>query len=111
MQQNKIAPLGFISCSAIDRLQIHRKTQKITSPQNCHYQPQDDYLFILGDMLEKGEQNLPILQCVKALCRHPKAICEHMAFSSGYTYDTVFQPLVPPRKVKADSAPHLPAHI
>lgn len=60
--------------------------------QKCEYDSENDYLFILGDILEKGRQNIQILQYVKRLCENPKTICikgnndtqcERMAFSDS----------------------------
>ena len=41
----------------------------------CGYRPESDYLFILGDILEKGRQNIETLRFVKKLCENPKCIC------------------------------------
>jgi len=41
----------------------------------CGYRSDSDYLFILGDILEKGRQNIETLRFVKKLCENPKCIC------------------------------------
>lgn len=41
----------------------------------CSYNPDSDYLFILGDILEKGRQNIATLRYIMQLCENPKAIC------------------------------------
>lgn len=58
----------------------------------CKYNDEADYLFILGDILEKGKQNIQTLQYVMKLCENHKTICikgnndtqcERMAFSDS----------------------------
>lgn len=41
----------------------------------CEYDADKDFLFILGDILEKGTQNIKMIRLVKKLCRNEKAIC------------------------------------
>ncbi len=40
----------------------------------CAYNPETDYLFMLGDILEKGTENLETLLYVKKLCENQKTI-------------------------------------
>ena len=40
----------------------------------CSYDPDSDYLFILGDIIEKGTDNTAILNYVQKLCQSPKTI-------------------------------------
>lgn len=57
--------------------------------EKCGYDKSSDYLFILGDILEKGEENLATLRFVKELCQNERVIlimgnndiiCDRMAF-------------------------------
>ncbi len=41
----------------------------------CNYNKETDYLFILGDILEKGKENLATLHYVQELCQNEKVIC------------------------------------
>lgn len=41
----------------------------------CRYNPASDYLFILGDFLEKGPENLDTLLYVKSLCDNDRIYC------------------------------------
>lgn len=43
--------------------------------KKCGYDKSQDYLFILGDILEKGEENLATLRFVKLLCQSERVIC------------------------------------
>ena len=43
--------------------------------KDCRYDAEKDYLFILGDILEKGKQNVKTLRFVQNLCKNPKAVC------------------------------------
>lgn len=43
--------------------------------KKCEYVPEKDFLFILGDILEKGSQNIKTLRFVKKLCKNKKTIC------------------------------------
>lgn len=43
--------------------------------EKCNYNTNTDYLFILGDIVEKGKENLATLQFVKELCQNEKTIC------------------------------------
>lgn len=60
--------------------------------EKCRYNEAADYLFILGDILEKGEDNLAALRYVQQLCKNEKTICikgnndtmcDRMAFHDG----------------------------
>ena len=42
--------------------------------EECEYDSESDYLFILGDIIEKGPQNLDTLNYVQNLCQNPKTI-------------------------------------
>ena len=42
--------------------------------KKCSYDPDADYLFILGDIIEKGTDNITTLNYVQNLCRTPKTI-------------------------------------
>ena len=42
--------------------------------KKCSYDPDADYLFILGDIIEKGTENTEVLNYVQQLCQNPKAI-------------------------------------
>ena len=57
--------------------------------QKCSYDCESDFLFILGDTIEKGTDNINVLNYVQRLCQNPKAIfiqgnndtmAYHMAF-------------------------------
>ena len=41
----------------------------------CGYDKESDYLFILGDILEKGRQNIEALRFVYELSLDPKCVC------------------------------------
>lgn len=43
--------------------------------EKCKYNKDNDYLFILGDILEKGSFNIDTIRFVMELCRDPKVIC------------------------------------
>lgn len=43
--------------------------------EKCCYNKDSDYLFILGDILEKGKDNLATLRFVKDLCQNERVIC------------------------------------
>ncbi len=60
--------------------------------EKCEYDADKDFLFILGDILEKGSQNIKTLRLVKKLCEKERAICiqgnndtmcERMAYRDG----------------------------
>ena len=40
----------------------------------CNYSSESDYLFILGDIVEKGTDNISSLNYVQKLCRNPKTV-------------------------------------
>ena len=42
--------------------------------EECEYDNENDYLFILGDIIEKGPQNTETLNYVQELCQNPKVI-------------------------------------
>lgn len=42
--------------------------------QKCSYDPDADFLFILGDIIEKGTENIATLNYVQNLCQNPKTI-------------------------------------
>lgn len=42
--------------------------------KKCNYNRESDYLFILGDIIEKGTDNISSLNYVQNLCKNPKAI-------------------------------------
>ena len=42
--------------------------------EQCEYDSDSDYLFILGDIIEKGPRNIETLNYVQELCQNPKAI-------------------------------------
>lgn len=42
--------------------------------EQCEYDSEADYLFILGDIIEKGPQNTDALNFVQNLCQNPKVI-------------------------------------
>lgn len=52
------------NCSAFKRLL-----------QKCGYSSENDWLFILGDIAEKGNENIASIQYVKKLCENPQIIC------------------------------------
>ena len=41
----------------------------------CEYDPDNDYLIIVGDILERGYENIDTLRYVMELCKNEKAIC------------------------------------
>lgn len=43
--------------------------------EKCGYSAENDWLFILGDIVEKGNESLAALQYVKKLCENPQVIC------------------------------------
>lgn len=43
--------------------------------EKCQYNKDKDYLFILGDIVEKGRDNLETLRFVMELCNNDKTIC------------------------------------
>ena len=43
--------------------------------EKCNYNKDKDYLFILGDIIEKGKDNLQTLRYVMELCQNEKVIC------------------------------------
>ena len=43
--------------------------------EKCKYNKDKDFLFILGDIVEKGKDNLETIRFVMELCRDPKVIC------------------------------------
>lgn len=60
--------------------------------EKCGYYAGKDYLFILGDILEKGEHNLAVLQKVIELSKYPNVYvikgnndtdCPNMAFNDS----------------------------
>ena len=60
----------------------------------CSYDPDADYLFILGDIIEKGTDNIATLNYVQCICRNPKTVYiqgnndtmpYHMAFKDDKT--------------------------
>lgn len=42
--------------------------------EQCEYDSEADYLFILGDIIEKGPQSIDTLNYVQELCQNPKVI-------------------------------------
>ena len=42
--------------------------------QKCNYDPDADYLFILGDIIEKGPDNTSTLNYVQELCQNPRTV-------------------------------------
>jgi len=58
--------------------------------KKCGYREETDYLFILGDLVEKGRENIAVIRKTMKLCENQRAICikgnndtmcERMAFS------------------------------
>ncbi len=43
--------------------------------RKCDYNNESDYLFILGDILEKGRQNIETLHFIQKLSRDKKCVC------------------------------------
>lgn len=43
--------------------------------KKCGYNEGSDYLFILGDLTEKGKENIAVIRRIMALCKEPKVIC------------------------------------
>lgn len=43
--------------------------------EKCQYNKEKDFLFILGDIAEKGRDNLETIRFVMELCRDPKVVC------------------------------------
>lgn len=43
--------------------------------RKCRYNKESDYLFILGDILEKGSQNIETLRFVHELTQDSKCVC------------------------------------
>lgn len=43
--------------------------------EKCGYNAGADYLFILGDIVEKGRENLAALRFVKELCQNERVVC------------------------------------
>lgn len=43
--------------------------------EKCQYSKDKDFLFILGDIAEKGRDNIDTIRFVMELCRSPKVIC------------------------------------
>ncbi|MCM1488762.1 MAG: metallophosphoesterase, partial [Firmicutes bacterium] len=63
--------------------------------EKCGYSPNDDYLFILGDIVEKGRDSLAALRFVQRLCQNEKTVlilgnndtmCHRMAFHDTKEY-------------------------
>lgn len=63
--------------------------------EKCAYNKNADYLFILGDILEKGAKNLATLRYVRELCQNERVIlikgnndtmCDRMAFHDSKEY-------------------------
>lgn len=43
--------------------------------KKCRYDKGADYLFILGDLAEKGRENIAVIRKVMELCQNPNVIC------------------------------------
>lgn len=43
--------------------------------KKCGYDKEKDYLFILGDLTEKGTENIAVIRKAMELCKAPKAVC------------------------------------
>lgn len=43
--------------------------------RKCDYNNESDYLFILGDILEKGRQNIETLHFIQKLSHDKKCVC------------------------------------
>ena len=63
--------------------------------EKCGYNKNTDFLFILGDILEKGKENLATLRYVRELCQNERVIlikgnndtmCDRMAFHDSREY-------------------------
>ena len=63
------------SCRIICISDIHAYLDDFKSLlTKCRYDPDADYLFILGDIIEKGTENIATLNYVQNLCQAPKTI-------------------------------------
>lgn len=56
------------------------------------YKPNIDYLVIIGDILEHGDQNLPTIEYVRRLCRYDRVFClmgnnDTASYHMAYKYD------------------------
>lgn len=82
-----------VDCRVICVSDIHGNCREFKSLlEKCNYNKDNDYLFILGDILEKGKTNLETLNFVTGLCLSSKVICikgnndtmcDRMAFHDG----------------------------
>lgn len=63
-------------CRVICVSDIHANCEKFKKLlEKCQYNQDKDFLFILGDIVEKGRDNLGTVHFVMELCRGPKAVC------------------------------------
>ena len=75
LKMNIVRPALPESCRIICVSDIHAYLDDFKSLlKKCSYDPNADYLFILGDIIEKGPDNVSTLNYVQNLCRNPKAI-------------------------------------
>lgn len=73
---NILKPNIFDNARIITVSDIHANLKHFkTLLQKCNYDKTADYLFILGDILEKGEENIATLRFVMELCQSERAIC------------------------------------
>lgn len=72
---NIVRPVLPQSCRIICVSDIHAYLDDFkTLLEKCGYGPDTDYLFILGDIIEKGTDNISTLNYVQKLCQNPKTI-------------------------------------
>lgn len=64
------------NCRIICVSDIHANCEGFTKLlKKCNYNKDNDYLFILGDIAEKGKQNIETIRFVMELCQSPNVIC------------------------------------
>lgn len=90
---NIVRPSLLDPCRIICVSDIHGSLEHFRKLlDKCNYAPETDYLFILGDIVEKGTENLETLQYVRELCKNPKTLFikgnndtmpYHMAYKDG----------------------------
>lgn len=84
------------NCRIITVSDIHANLKHFKALlEKCGYNKNTDFLFILGDLLEKGEENLATLRYVRELCQNERVIlikgnndtmCDRMAFHDSREY-------------------------
>ena len=79
-------------CRIIAVSDIHQSGDLITKLlDKCEYNPNNDFLFILGDVLERGDDSFKALRNVMKLCENERAYClmgnnDTLFYRMTYTY-------------------------